>query len=644
MRRAIPTGMLISCSAMMGATTEPRPTRRGQTYVLKSLKGTAAEFLEAVPDAIVVTDGDGRMVFINTNAETLLGYRPEECVGRDVEMLMPERFRHPHVDSVGHYHADARSRSMAAGKDLVARHKDGREIPVDISLSPFPTDNGVLVIAAIRDVTDRRRAEEALRRAEQRYRNFGENAQDIIYSLRLIPSLGFEYISPAVTRVTGHAPEEYYADPGLGRRLTHPDDRWLLDAAPASAADVGPFVVRVIARDGGLHWLEHRSVPVLDDAGNVVAVEGIARDITETRLEEAAARGREAQMLAALEHLPFSSWAYDVDGRCFVQNAICKERWGDQIGMRIDEMELDEVTRARWEDTRRQAMAGEIVQQEESYSRNGEAVIEFTVAAPIRHDGRIVAVLGANIDVTGRRRARDLEVRLSASEESERLKDALLSTVSHELRSPISVIHGYATTALEYADRLSPGEFMQYFRDIDSAALRLERLVSDLLIMSRLDAGALRMDLKPMDVGSVVHEAVRTTGIAARRREFRTSIGSASIKVEGDPARLLEVLSNLLENADKFSPAGEPVEVAVETLDEGLVTVSVRDRGPGVPSHELDAIFGRFYRVAGRTAVRGTGLGLAISKSIIDGHGGAIWASLPADGGLCVTFSLRSVS
>ncbi len=149
-----------------------------------------------------------------------------------------------------------------------------------------------------------------------------------------------------------------------------------------------------------------------------------------------------------------------------------------------------------------------------------------------------------------------------------------------------------------------------------------------------------------MDIVPVVPEAVRTTGIAARRREFRTSIESATIQVEGDAIRLLEVLSNVLENADKFSPDGESVEVSVETLDGDLVTVSVRDRGPGVPPQELDAIFGRFYRgvAGGRTPVRGTGLGLAICKSIIDGHSGRIWASLPADGGLRVTFSLRSVS
>lgn len=486
--------------------------------MLKSLKGTAAEFLEAVPDAIVVTDGDGRMVFINTTAESLFGYRSEECVGRIVEMLIPESFRREHVGSRGRYRAAAQPRRLAAGTDFVARHKDGREIPVEISLSPLPTDVGVLVIAAIRDVSERRRVEEALRESE-------------------------------------------------------------------------------------------------------------------------------ARLLAAVEHLPFSSWAYDADGRCFMQNAVCKERWGDRVGQRIDEMGLDEATRARWEDIRRRAMAGEIVQVEEPYSGNEEPVVGFTIAGPIRQDGRIVGVLRANIDITERRRARDLEVRLHASEESERLKDALLGTVSHELRSPISVIHGYATTALEYADRLSPDELMQYFRDIDSAALRLERLVSDLLTMSRLDAGALRMDLQPMDIVPVVHEAVQTTGIAARRREFRTLIASPGIKVKGDANRLLEVLSNLLENADKFSTDGEPVEVSVETVDEDLVTVSVRDRGPGVPPQELDAIFGRFYRVAGgRTPVPGTGLGLAICKSIIDEHGGRIWASLPAGGGLRVTFSLRSVS
>ncbi len=486
--------------------------------MLKSLKGTAAEFLEAVPDAIVVTDGGGRVVFINTTAVSLLGYRPEECVGRIVEMFIPERFRRQHDDSVGQYYADAQPRTMAAGKDLVARHKNGREIPVDISLSPLPTDNGVLVIAAIRDVSERRRAEEALRESE-------------------------------------------------------------------------------------------------------------------------------ARLLAAVENLPFSFCACDADGRCFMQNAASRETWGDRIGQRIEDTGMDDDAVARWDGTRRRVMAGKVVHWEEASTRDGQTRVEYTIIAPIQRDGRVTGFLRVGIDVTERHRALDLEVRLRASEESERLKDALLGTVSHELRSPISVIHGYATTALEYAGRLSPDELIQYFRDIDSATLRLERLVSDLLIMSRLDAGALTMDLQPMDIVPVVHEAVRTTGIAARQREFRTATESASIRVEGDPARLLEVLSNLLENADKFSPEGEPVEVSVETADENLVKVSVRDRGSGIPPRELDAIFGRFYRGAagGRTPVSGAGLGLAICRSIIQAHGGRIWASLPAGGGLQITFSLRQV-
>ena len=365
----------------------------------------------------------------------------------------------------------------------------------------------------------------------------------------------------------------------------------------------------------------------------------------ESRRAEEALRESEARLRAAIENLPFGVWAYNADGRLLMQNRVSKEQWGDHVGEHIDEMGLDDATAARWHDAGDRVLAGEVVQAEEAYTGDGEPRLDYIIAAPMRRGGQITGVLGVSIDIMERRRARELEMRLRAAEESERLKDALLGTVSHELRSPISVIHGFATTALEYADRLSPAEFMQYFRDIDSATLRLERLVSDLLIMSRLDAGVLRMDLQPMDIVPVVHEAVRTTGIAARRREFRTSIESASIQVEGDAIRLLEVLSNVLENADKFSPEGEPVEVSVETVDEDLVTVSVRDRGLGVPPQELEAIFGRFYRGAadGRKPVRGAGLGLAICRSIIQAHGGRIWASLPAGGGLQVTFSLRQV-
>ena len=614
--------------------------------MLTSLRGTAAEFLEAVPDAIVVSDGDGRVVFMNTNAGSLLGYAPAECIGRAVEMLIPESVRREHEGARVQYPKDGRPLQVAAGRDLVARRKDGREIPVDISVSTLATDNGAFIIAAIRDASERQRVEEELRQGERTYRLLAENARDVVYRLRLAPARAFDYISPAVTWITGFTPEDYYAEPTLSRRQTHPDDTPFADAILASPRALAePFSCHVVAQDGTLSWLEFHNTPVLDEGGAIVAIEGIARDVTARRSAEEALRESEARLHAAIENLPFSFWAYDADGRCFMQNPACKERWGDRNGVRFEELALDAAVNERWQDTRRRVMAGEVVHKEEVYTGDGEPRVDYTIAAPIRRGEQITGVLGVNIDVTERHRAQDLEVRLRASEESERLKDALLGTVSHELRSPISVIRGCATTAIEYADRLSLDELLEHFRDIDRATLRLERLVSDLLIMSRLEAGALRMDLQPMDVESVVREAMPTVATAASGRDVRTSFVGAGVNVKCDADRLLQVLANLLENADKFSPEGVPVEVSVEAPDAAFVTVSVRDHGPGIPAQELDAIFGRFYRGAahGRPAASGTGLGLAICRSIIQAHGGRIWASLPADGGLQITFSLPRV-
>jgi PAS domain S-box-containing protein len=139
--------------------------------------------------------------------------------------------------------------------------------------------------------------ERAIARSEELFRRLAENAQDVVYRYRLRPQRGFEYVSPAVTAIYGYAPDEFYADPNLGLRIVHPDDADLLRTSmmPTVQALADPIVIRWIHKDGGIAWTEHRNVPVLDAAGTIVAIEGIAREVTERKHEE-------AKLLDALEH------------------------------------------------------------------------------------------------------------------------------------------------------------------------------------------------------------------------------------------------------------------------------------------------------------------------------------------------------
>lgn len=607
-----------------------------------SLTRTAAKVLEVVPDAIVVVDRDGRIVFMNANAGSLFGRRRNDCVGQPIEMLIPESIREAHTRLRGEYGMNSGRRLMAGGRCLMGLHSDGHEVPVDISLSSLPSSGGGLVIVAVRDANERYEWEEALRRSEEVRRLFAEHVRDIIYRVRLGPPQTFEYLSPAVTAILGYTPDDFYADATLGRRHMRTDDRERRDAwlkSPRLMEE--PLTLPMSARDGSLHWFEFRHTPVFDEWGNPIAVEGIARDVTERKLAEEALRESEARLTTVIANLPFSCWAYDLDGRCFLQNAACKTRWGDRIGRRIDELPLDDDTRARWQEQRRRAMSGETVRLEEEYVFEGQSRVDYTIIAPVQVAGKVTAIVGVNIDVTDRQRTQEAEMRAQAAEESERLKDILLSTVSHELRTPITVIRGRAALALGYADQLPRAELKEYFHGINDAAMRLERLVSNLLTMARLDAGALKIGLQPLDLQSVVGEAL-TMMAASSKRQLDASMVKAGIRIEGDANVLVEVLCNLLENADKYSPDDEAVLISAESRDH-VVTVCVRDRGAGVSSDKLDAIFGRFYRseTGSRRPVPGTGLGLAICRSIIEAHGGRIWASLPVDGGFQVCFTLR---
>lgn len=238
--------------------------------------------IDDAPDGILLVDPAGRIVFANRQVTDLFGYALEEIHGQRVEMLLPEHKRAMHVIHREIYQERPETRPMGSGLDLSGRRRDGSTFPVEISLSHLGTGEGNLAVAAVRDVSRQRRGEEALRRSEERHRLLAEQAQDVIFRYRLLPAPGFEYVSTAMTRLLGYRAEEFYVDDQLIFRVVHEEDRPLLERA-LTVDGPKTFVIRLQHRLGTVRWFEQSMSPVVDAQGVTVALEGIARDVTDRR-------------------------------------------------------------------------------------------------------------------------------------------------------------------------------------------------------------------------------------------------------------------------------------------------------------------------------------------------------------------------
>jgi two-component system, OmpR family, sensor histidine kinase KdpD len=257
----------------------------------------------------------------------------------------------------------------------------------------------------------------------------------------------------------------------------------------------------------------------------------------------------------------------------------------------------------------------------------------------------VVAVLISNLTERVRRHAaRTAELametqRVSAEVQTERLRNALLSSVSHDLRTPLSVVQGAATVLLDGGHALSSGRQHEYLQIISDEASRMNRLVRNLLDMTTLQAGALRIRKKWHPLEEVIGVALGRLEQALGSRPVEVRIAEDASMAAADDTLLQQVLVNLVENATRYTPADAPVRIAARRLPGG-VEIDVSDWGPGVPAGEEEAIFEKFHRAA--TTAGGMGLGLTICRGIVTAHGGTIWCVNRDEGGASFRFVLPS--
>jgi len=224
----------------------------------------------------------------------------------------------------------------------------------------------------------------------------------------------------------------------------------------------------------------------------------------------------------------------------------------------------------------------------------------------------------------------------------DKLRKELIGNVSHDLRTPIAAIHGYAETLLMKSSTISDAEKQDHIGIILKSADRLKLLVDDLFTLSKLEAGQVKLDLEPLSLGELVHDVVNKLRLLANEKAVSINIIMAKDLpiVEVDVKKIDRVIQNLVHNAIKFCRQGDRITIELDGGQPGSVDVRISDTGVGIAPEELPHIFDRYYMGKRSAAADGSGLGLAIAKRIVELHGSSVTAASTVNEGATFRFSL----
>ncbi len=541
--------------------------------------------------------------------------------------------------------------------------KDGRVIE-HYSQPQYLGDKVNGRVWSFRDITDRRKAVEALFRSEDRFRQVVENAEECIWE---VDAEGlYTYASPVVQRIIGYSAEEL-----VGRmhfyELFHPEDRDRLKQKIFEVFGRGEtfreFESRNLHKDGQEVWLSKSGVPMLDDHQRVIGYRGVDVDVTERRRIHEILHRKQKNLEAIFDAAPIGMLLVDEQMRVRRANDSIRDLSGKDYPEIINQFpghvlgcihaaenpancetrcgDKDACAECVLYGTIRRAVESGLpmhgVEIQPSLMIRGQEVTpSLSVSTePVVIDGTKYAVVSIN-DVTDRAKA-ERELR-----ETMEIKSQFISTVSHELRTPLASMKEAVLIVLDgVAGPLN--EDQRHFLDVAKRNIdRLWRLINEVLDFQKLGAGKMKFHMQENDLGKVVEDAYTTMLPYASKHRIHLSLSAEPNLPKGlfDGDRLIQVITNLLSNAVKFTPEDGKVSLDLGRKDDEFV-LRVSDTGLGIPKEALGRIFDRFYRVSrpGKE-IKGTGLGLAIVKAIVLAHGGHIEVASEVDQGTTFTVFL----
>ena len=640
--------------------------------------------------AIAVVDAAGEIIFANSRAESLLDLSPSATAGQSY--TRPEwritQTDQPQADGAMPFHKVLETGEPLFGAEHTITWPDGRQRLLSVNAAPLKDDSGqvVRVVVSIEDITERRMAQQALQRSQERFQNLLQSLNDIVWEADLSGSRLF-YLNEAIEHIFGRPVEAFYETPQLWYQATHPDDRALVRDKIERLFDEGTVSMehRILRPDGEVRWLQTYVSVVEGQNGRRIG--GLSTDITERKMAEEEIMRTNSILSAQQEAAIDGVLVIDENGSVAHHNERFRTMWElDDESLDSRESLLDHMTTRVVDPDAFLTQAEELFanpdlsQRDEIHLEDGRVFDRYS--APVRSpSGTSYGRVWYYRDITERvqrerklrRYASDLEQAKEALEEnSERLantvfeleeareqaeaatraKSEFLANMSHEIRTPMNGVIGMTTLLLETDLNDEQHEYAETIRTSGDALLDL---INDILDFSKIEAGRLELEEHPFRVTQCVEEALDLVAQRAGAKGLELAYRIAPDvphHILGDVTRVRQILVNLLSNAVKFTEEGEViVNVEVVSCEESAgasspleLAFAVHDTGIGISPEKQEQLFESFAQADTSTTRKygGTGLGLAISKQLTHMMDGMLTVESEQGEGSTFQFTIRT--
>jgi PAS domain S-box-containing protein len=641
--------------------------------------------VDHAPDLIVWTDSNGRFIYGNESALRVLGVTLEELRQRHISDIT--NFITPGT-WMAHWEELKRRRLLYF--EAVCRGRD-REFPVEAAANYLFFGEREYDCVFLRDISRRKQAEEnwrrlnvelenrvrertaelessntslveeieerhkielSLRESERKLAMFLSNLPGLAYRCRNERDWQMEFVSQGAFELTGYTARELVGNAEVSyASLIHPEDAgriWAEVQAALILHETFRLVYRIRCRDGREKWVSEIGQGVFNDAGGLVALEGIIHDTTERKQAEEDLFRAHAMLGMVLDHVPQRVFWKDLNSRflgCNVAFAADQglERPQDVAGKTDADLFSPEEAEAhvaldRWVIENKQP---KLNYEQPRVNANGERRWLRISKMPMQNQkGEVVGVLGAYEDITEAKKMEQvMRESLQTLERSNRELEQFAYVASHDLQEPLRLIASYTQLlATRYQGKLDAraDEFIAYAVD---GAKRMQRLIQDLLAYSRVANRDVAM--VPVDCQALMEIVARNLSVVIQETGAKVTWESLPV-IQGSDNQMAQLLQNLVGNAIKFHGAQPPeVHVSAQLSDNGKEWVfAVRDNGIGIAPEFFERIFVIFQRLHSRRKYEGTGIGLAICKRIVERHGGRIWVESEPEKGSTFCFTV----